>query len=125
MTGILWCILMRLLPPLLVANLAQAGDVSAHAVLVAKQVEAYLRSEMKERRIPGLQVAVVHHGNIVLRGAYGVANLQHGVPVMPSTEFGDSRDVIPHKADPYRLGSRDEVATVYETIPAFLRTGRA
>ena len=50
-------------------------------------VETFLRREMQRRQIPGLQIAVVHHGKIVLRGAYGVANLEHSVPVTNRTIF--------------------------------------
>lgn len=53
-------------------------QASARANLV--KVEALLRREMHERRIPGLQVAVVRHGEIVLLRSFGVANLQDSVP---------------------------------------------
>jgi CubicO group peptidase (beta-lactamase class C family) len=42
---------------------------------------------MQKRRIPGLQLAVVRHGRIVLRGAYGLANIQDSVPVTDETLF--------------------------------------
>jgi CubicO group peptidase (beta-lactamase class C family) len=44
-------------------------------------VETILKREMKERGIPGLQIAVVQHGKIVLLKSYGLANLQDSVPV--------------------------------------------
>ncbi|MEN3332243.1 MAG: hypothetical protein V7641_1608 [Blastocatellia bacterium] len=50
-------------------------------------VESFLRAEMHKRRIPGLQIAVVRRGQIVLRGAYGLANLQDAVPVTNQTVF--------------------------------------
>jgi CubicO group peptidase (beta-lactamase class C family) len=53
----------------------------------AASVEAFLRRHMQKDRIPGLQVAVVQHGRIVLLGAYGVANLQYSVPVTNQTVF--------------------------------------
>jgi CubicO group peptidase (beta-lactamase class C family) len=45
------------------------------------EVETILKREMKERGIPGLQIAVVQHGKIVLLKSYGVANLQDSVAV--------------------------------------------
>jgi CubicO group peptidase (beta-lactamase class C family) len=42
---------------------------------------------MRKRRIPGLQVAVVRHGQIVLLGAYGLASIQDSVPVTNHTRF--------------------------------------
>ncbi len=50
-------------------------------------VDALIQAEMLERRIPGLQVAVVQDGRIVLERSYGVANLQTPVPVTDETVF--------------------------------------
>ncbi|UCJ06836.1 class A beta-lactamase-related serine hydrolase [Chitinophaga pendula] len=52
-----------------------------------KQVDQIIGREMKERRIPGLQIAVVHHGKIVASNAYGIANLSDNIPVNSSTIF--------------------------------------
>jgi CubicO group peptidase (beta-lactamase class C family) len=49
--------------------------------------EAFLLSQMHKRRIPGLQVAVVQNGKIILLGAYGLANIEHSVPVTNQTVF--------------------------------------
>lgn len=51
------------------------------------QVEAIIQREMKERRIPGLQIAVVQKGKIVFSKSYGIANLQYSVPVTPKSIF--------------------------------------
>jgi CubicO group peptidase (beta-lactamase class C family) len=53
----------------------------------ADRVEIFLRSEMAERRIPGLQVAVVQRGKIVLLRSLGTANLQYSVPVTNRSVF--------------------------------------
>lgn len=53
----------------------------------ADSLRSYLRREMTERKIPGLQVAIVSGGRIVFRGAYGIANLQYGLPVTDTTVF--------------------------------------
>ncbi|WP_332368994.1 serine hydrolase domain-containing protein [Spirosoma telluris] len=50
-------------------------------------VETLIRREMQERRIPGLQVAVVQHGNVVLLKSFGVANIQNAVPVSNQSVF--------------------------------------
>ncbi|QDK82780.1 serine hydrolase [Spirosoma sp. KCTC 42546] len=44
-------------------------------------VETVIQREMKERQIPGLQLAVVQHGQLVLLKSYGMANLQTSTPV--------------------------------------------
>lgn len=52
-----------------------------------EEVNVLIQREMHERRIPGLQVAVVREGRIVLFKSYGVANLQYSVPVTEKTLF--------------------------------------
>jgi CubicO group peptidase (beta-lactamase class C family) len=59
----------------------------APAPSVEAQVGAYLRSEMRERRIPGLQLAVVKGGKIVMLKSYGLAELPHSVPVTNRSVF--------------------------------------
>lgn len=50
-------------------------------------VELLLQREMRERKIPGLQVAVVHHGKIVLIRSFGIANVQNSIPVSNRSVF--------------------------------------
>jgi CubicO group peptidase (beta-lactamase class C family) len=52
-----------------------------------KDVETLLRREMRERRIPGLQVAVVRRGKVALLRSLGVADIQHSVPVTDQSIF--------------------------------------
>jgi len=54
---------------------------------LSAQVDAYIRTEMQNRRIPGLAVAVVRDGHIVATQAYGLANLELNVPVTLDTIF--------------------------------------
>lgn len=60
----------------LTASVAQGVDI-----------EAILKREMKERGIPGLQVAVVQRGKIVLLKSYGIANVQDSIAVNNQTIF--------------------------------------
>jgi hypothetical protein len=50
-------------------------------------IDDYIRGEMTARRIPGLALAVVRDGAVVKLQGYGVANLEHDVPVTPDTVF--------------------------------------
>lgn len=52
------------------------------------KAEQLLRREMRERRIPGLQAAVVKNGKIVLRSSLGTADLQSNTPVTNNSVFG-------------------------------------
>lgn len=51
------------------------------------QFESIIKREMQERRIPGLQIAVVQRGQIVLSKSYGIANLQYAAPVTSKSIF--------------------------------------
>ncbi len=62
-------------------------SVSAQKQKVPAGLEAYLKSEMQKRKIPGLQIAVVRGGKIVMQGGYGIANLEDSVPVTDQTVF--------------------------------------
>ncbi len=53
----------------------------------APDVESFLKREMKELGIPGMQVAVVQQGKIVFNKSFGVANLQDNIPVTNKTIF--------------------------------------
>ena len=50
-------------------------------------VETLLRREMQERRIPGLQLAVVQHGKIILLRSFGIASIQNSIPVTNKSIF--------------------------------------
>src|SRR5947207_1461404 len=53
----------------------------------ATKVDAYVAAEQALQRIPGISVAVVKDGHIVLAKGYGLANVEHQVPVKPETIF--------------------------------------
>jgi CubicO group peptidase (beta-lactamase class C family) len=63
---------------------AAAGDDSDAA---NQRAQALLREQMRSRRIPGLQAAVVHKGRLALSFADGFANVEHRVPVRATTLF--------------------------------------
>ena len=54
---------------------------------ISSKVDAFIRTEMKERSIPGLQVLVIERGKIVKKANYGWANVEFAVPVTDSTVF--------------------------------------
>ncbi|MBL8983668.1 MAG: beta-lactamase family protein, partial [Gemmatimonadetes bacterium] len=49
--------------------------------------EVWLKAQMTERRIPGMAVAVIRDGKVVMSRAYGLASVEHRVPVTPTTRF--------------------------------------
>lgn len=50
-------------------------------------IDNLIQREMHERRIPGLQLAVVKEGKIVLSKSFGTADIQQSVPVTNKTIF--------------------------------------
>jgi len=50
-------------------------------------VDAYIRSEMQTRQIPGLALLVVRDGKILKQQGYGLSNIELQVPVTPETVF--------------------------------------
>ncbi|NHZ98109.1 serine hydrolase domain-containing protein [Massilia sp. CCM 8734] len=75
------------LPGAAVLAAPAAGTAPAAESAANEAVLEYIRAEMQERRIPGMQIVVIQHGKVVLSGAFGVANLQHKVPVGEGTVF--------------------------------------
>lgn len=62
-------------------------SLNIFAQSVNSNVDEIIGREMKERRIPGLQLAVVQNGKIVLSKSYGYANIQDNIPVKNTTIF--------------------------------------
>ncbi|MCJ8210647.1 beta-lactamase family protein [Mucilaginibacter sp. RS28] len=60
---------------------------TASAQSPAERVDEIIRREMQERKVPGLQIAIVKNGEIELSRSYGLANLQDSVPVDNRTIF--------------------------------------
>ena len=53
----------------------------------ADKVDDYITSEMKNRRIPGLALAVIKNGEVIKTKGYGFANVELDDPVTPDTVF--------------------------------------
>ena len=70
-----------------IASAAARTAPDSQASTVEQGVAAFLQSEMQERQIPGLQIAVIHHGKVVLARNFGLASLQYGVPVVDASLF--------------------------------------
>ena len=51
------------------------------------KIDAFIAAEMTRQRVPGGAVAVIRKGEVVLAKGYGLANVEHGVPVTPETIF--------------------------------------
>jgi CubicO group peptidase (beta-lactamase class C family) len=54
---------------------------------IKAKVDDFIKTEMQKQRIPGVSLAVVKNGQIILAKGYGLANVEHQVPVKPETIF--------------------------------------
>ncbi|OUL63914.1 serine hydrolase [Flavobacterium sp. AJR] len=52
-----------------------------------KEVISYLKKEMKEQKIPGLQIAVIKNNKVLFSKSLGIANIEFSVPVTNNTKF--------------------------------------
>lgn len=50
-------------------------------------VDAFIRAEIVRQQVPGVAVAIVRNGQPVRMQGYGLANVEHDVPVTPDTIF--------------------------------------
>jgi CubicO group peptidase (beta-lactamase class C family) len=54
---------------------------------IPTKVDDYMKAEMQRQHIPGVSLAVVKDGQVILARGYGFANVEHQVPVKPETIF--------------------------------------
>jgi len=71
----------------LVATMLGAALVTLPAQTPTDEVERIVRDEMARQQVPGVAVAVVRGGTVVSAAGYGLANVEHDVPVTSATIF--------------------------------------
>jgi CubicO group peptidase (beta-lactamase class C family) len=59
----------------------------ASSVAQGDEIDDYIKQKMSDRKIPGLQLAIVRNNQIVKTANYGVANIQDSVAVTDDTVF--------------------------------------
>lgn len=52
-----------------------------------KQLDSFVEAEMRAEKVPGVAIAVLRKGEIVVAKGYGKATVEHDVPVTPDTIF--------------------------------------
>lgn len=71
----------------LIAGLAVLGAALGSVTAQADAVDDYVAAQMQRQRITGLALAVMRDGQIVRAQGFGLANIEHHVPVHPDTLF--------------------------------------
>ena len=88
-------------------------------------VDEIIQREMKERKIPGVQLAVVQNGRIVLSRSYGTANLQYNIPVSNTSVFPINSNTkiftgvaVMQLVEQDKIKLEDPISTYLDDLPA-------
>ena len=74
--------------PIVLLTLLATGFIRSNAQDAATvKVDAYMKTEMQRQRMPGVSLAVIKDGQIILAKGYGLANVEHRVPSKPETIY--------------------------------------
>lgn len=71
----------------IVAAAAVSLTMATSTAQSADAIDEFILSEQQRQQVPGVAVAVVHKGQIIKTQGYGLANLEHAVPVTDETIF--------------------------------------
>ncbi len=64
-----------------------SGFAQSSSEALEANVDEFVKAQMENRKIPGVSLAVVKDGKPVIVKGYGLANMEHNVPVKPETIF--------------------------------------
>lgn len=96
--------------------------VMAHAPLGGAQsdaVEAIVRDEMTSQRVPGMAVAVIRGGQVITAQGYGLASVEHNVPVSADTIFESGSLGKQFTATSVMLQVEDGKLSLSDPLPKF------
>jgi len=88
----------------------------------ADKVDNYVKSQMRERHIPGAAIAVVRGGKIVKAEGYGLANVELNVPATKETVFEIGSVTKQITAAAIMLLVEEEIINTNEKISKYLPT---
>lgn len=112
------------------AALFQGVAVAAGAQSGAiERVDRFVRAEMERSNTPGVAVAVIDKGQIVVAKGYGYANLEHGVAVGTNTVFQSgsvgkqfTATAVMALVDEGKIGLDDPLTQYFPTAPLAWRS---
>lgn len=110
--------MVRLLSAFALLLLSAPGHALDPRALAAR-VDTYVMGELTRQRIPGIAVAVIHHGEVLVAKGYGFANLEHRVPVKPETVFQSASVGKQFTAALVMLLAQDGVLSLGDPITTF------
>jgi D-alanyl-D-alanine carboxypeptidase len=86
----------------------------------ADKVDDYLKSEMAKRHIPGVSVAIIRDGKVILARNYGQANVELSVPVTPDSVFKLASVTKPFTATAIMMLVEEGKISLDERVAAYL-----
>ncbi len=108
----------------LVAWVVLISSFVASAQSEAK-IDEFVKAEMDRQKIPGVSLAVIKDGKPVIVKGYGLANIEHKVPVKPETIFQSgsvgkqfTAFAIMMLVDEGKIGLDDQIGKYLGEVPA-------
>ena len=113
-------------PAMAAAEAAQLKplQVQLHFLLSGKRgappVDEYIQAEMETQQIPGMSIAVVHDGQVVLERGYGFANLEDSMPAGRDTVYRLASTTKPFMAMAVMKMVEEEKLSLDDPVSKFL-----
>jgi CubicO group peptidase (beta-lactamase class C family) len=100
--------------------------VRAHVTVAQEaRIDRVVRQRMSANKIPGVSLAVLREGRVILLKSYGFANVEHQVPVKPETIFQSgsigkqfTAAAVMILAQENRLSLDDKISRYFPDVPA-------
>jgi len=112
----------------LAAAILCAVTLGADGQASLEKVDAFVRAEMARQKVPGVAMAIVQKGRVVAAKGYGIANVEHQVPVGPDTIFQSgsigkqfTSTAIMLLVEQGKLGLEDPITKFFPDAPASWR----
>ncbi len=109
----------------LVAIPCAAQEMSREDRAAAVKIDYFVKQQMFAYKIPGVSLAVLREGKIILLKSYGLANVEHQVPVKPATVFQSgsigkqfTAAAVMILAQENRLSFDDKISKYFPDAPA-------
>lgn len=117
-------LLITCLSVLIAAHPCLGQQTSQAARSAEAKIDRFVKQEMLAHQIPGVALAVLRRGKVILLKSYGFANLEHQVPVKPETIFQSgsigkqfTAAAIMILAQEHRLSLDDKISKYFPDTP--------
>jgi CubicO group peptidase (beta-lactamase class C family) len=92
------------------------------------RIDTFVRAEMARQKVPGVAIAIVKRGSVFAAKGYGLANVEHHVPVGPETIFQSgsvgkqfTSTAVMLLVEQGKIGLEDPVTKFFPDAPASWR----